>query len=211
MGQERRIRRGRKFDQVLAGAREVFLREGYEGASVDAMARAAGVSKATLYSYFPDKRLLFLEVARVEFLRQSEAALVVAGQDEDIASALTGIARRIIGFVLSDFGLQIFRICVAEAARFPELGREFYRSGPGQARERLGAFLQAASARGLLRIEDCHLAADQFAELCKAGLFSRRVFDVGGGITEAEIDRTAHAAVAMFLARYGVSDEAKDA
>ena len=44
------IKKGRKFDQVLDGAREIFLRDGFEGASVDEIARAAGVSKATLYS-----------------------------------------------------------------------------------------------------------------------------------------------------------------
>lgn len=60
------VKRGRKFDQVLEGARLVFLQDGYEGASVDDIARAAGVSKATLYSYFPDKRLLFMEVAKIE-------------------------------------------------------------------------------------------------------------------------------------------------
>ena len=58
-----KVRKGRKFDQVLAGARDVFMADGFEGASVDAIARVAGVSKATLYSYFPDKRLLFMEVA----------------------------------------------------------------------------------------------------------------------------------------------------
>ena len=69
------IKKGRKFDQVLDGARDVFLRDGFEGASVDDIARRAGVSKATLYSYFPDKRLLFSEVARVECNRQAQAAL----------------------------------------------------------------------------------------------------------------------------------------
>ena len=72
MGKQEIIRKGRKFDQVLEGARSVFLRDGFEGASVDDIARAAGVSKATLYSYFPDKRLLFLEVARCECNRQTE-------------------------------------------------------------------------------------------------------------------------------------------
>ena len=60
------VRTGRKFDQVLEGARTIFLAVGFEGASVDDIAREAGVSKATLYSYFPDKRLLFTEVARTE-------------------------------------------------------------------------------------------------------------------------------------------------
>ncbi len=201
--QDRRIRKGRKFDQVVGGAREVFLREGFEGASVDAIARTAGVSKATLYSYFPDKKLLFLEVAKAECLRQSDTAMIAAGEGADIEAALTGIARRMTAFFLSDFGQQVFRICVAEADRFPELGRTFYQSGPALARRRLTEFLEAGVARGDLAIEDCSLAADQFAELCKADLFPRRVFNIGGEITAADTERVIAGAVATFMARYG--------
>ena len=64
---------GRKVSQVLDGARTVFLRDGFEGASVDDIARQAGVSKATLYNYFPDKRILFMEVAKAECVRQESA------------------------------------------------------------------------------------------------------------------------------------------
>lgn len=62
------VTRGRKFLQVL-GARTIFLRDGFEGAAVDDIAREAGVSKATLYSYFPDKRVMFMEVFRSELAR----------------------------------------------------------------------------------------------------------------------------------------------
>ena len=60
------VRTGRKFDQVLRGAREVFLRDGFGGASMDDIARQARVSKATVYSYFPDKRHLFVEILTAE-------------------------------------------------------------------------------------------------------------------------------------------------
>jgi TetR/AcrR family transcriptional repressor of mexJK operon len=72
MNAEAQIRKGRKFDQVIEGAKAVFLREGFEGASVDEIARDAGVSKATLYSYFPDKQHLFLAVLETECAHQSE-------------------------------------------------------------------------------------------------------------------------------------------
>ena len=65
------VTRGRKFLQVLEGARTIFLRDGYEGAAVDDIAREAGVSKATLYSYFPDKRIMFMEVFRNELAREA--------------------------------------------------------------------------------------------------------------------------------------------
>ena len=77
------IARGRKFQQVLEGARAIFLRDGFEGASVDDIAREAGVSKATLYSYFPDKRVMFIEVFRSELAREAGAAFAVAAGSFD--------------------------------------------------------------------------------------------------------------------------------
>lgn len=200
------IKKGRKFDQVVEGAREVFMREGFEGASVDTIAKAAGVSKATLYSYFADKKLLFLEVAKAECLRQSETALVRANSGQTATETLTDIARRMTSFFLSDFGRQVFRICVAESDRFPEIGRTFYKSGPELARKRLVTYLEQAVERGELVIDDCALAADQFAELCKADVFPRLIFNVIDKPTPDEIERVIEGAVAMFLARYNAPE-----
>ncbi len=203
------IKRGRKFDQVLAGAREVFLRDGFDGASMDEIARVAGVSKATLYSYFADKRLLFQEVARLECNRQAAEAQAVIGTDAPPEVALPQIARRVVDFVLSDFGFDIYRISVAESDRFPELGRRFYDSGPALLRALLNDYFTAAIARGELTIDDIDLAADQFAELCKADLFPRRICGVGSRPNEAEITRVVNGAVAMFLARYATRAQAR--
>lgn len=205
MGQAAEVmRKGRKFDQVLEGAREIFLADGFEGASVDDIARAAGVSKATLYSYFPDKRLLFMEVARLECLRQGEEAI----SDMDTTAAprqvLTAAAHNMLRFILSDFGQRVFRICVAEADRFPDLGRQFYESGPMRVRARMKDYLANAVARHELQIDDLDLAADQFAELCKADLFSRWVFNIDPSFSEDEIERVINGAVDTFMARYGV-------
>jgi TetR/AcrR family transcriptional repressor of mexJK operon len=195
------IKRGRKYDQVLDGAWHVFRRHGFEGASVDDIAREAGVSKATLYSYFPDKRLLFLEVARAECCRQADEASESITCTSGPETALTVAATRMVGFFSSDFGMRVFRICVAESDRFPELGQEFYRNGPELFRNRLVEYFREAEARGELRIEDKELAADQFAELCKADLFSRLVFGIGRVCPE-DRDRVIRGAVQTFLARY---------
>ena len=196
------LRTGRKFDQVLEGAREVFLASGFEGASVDDIARAAGVSKATLYSYFPDKRLLFMEVARLECQRQAEASLQMIDTTAPPREVLKMAATRMLGFMLSDFGQRVFRICVAEADRFPDLGRQFYETGPRMVRERIKDYLRDAAARGEVRIDDYDLAADQFAELCKASLHTRLLLGIKSCVTDEEIDRVIRGAVEMFLARY---------
>lgn len=198
------VKRGRKFDQVLAGARDVFMADGFEGASVDDIARAANVSKATLYSYFPDKRLLFMEVARTECNKQAETALATINMEAPAGEVLCNIACQMVNFITSNFGQRIFRICVGESDRFPELGREFYESGPMLVRTRMLEFLHIAAERGELLIEDFDLAADQFPELCKADLFPRLVFNMQTEFTEAEKMRIINGAVDMFMARYGV-------
>lgn len=195
-------KKGRKFDQVLEGARQVFLSDGFEGASVDDIAKAAGVSKATLYSYFPDKRFLFMQVAKTECSRQADVAIESIDMSAPVRQVLTDIARQMIDFITSQFGQRIFRICVGESDRFPELGREFYESGPKLIRDRLVAFFDKAIERGELQIEDRELAADQFHELCKADLFPRMVFNLSDNFTDAEKSRVVNGAVETFMARY---------
>lgn len=198
------VKKGRKFAQVLDGARQVFLADGFEGASVDDIAKTAGVSKATLYSYFPDKRLLFTEVVRTECQRQTNQATTSIDVNAPPETVLRAAAVHMVGFLLADFSQSIYRICVAEAERFPELGQEFYDSGPRVAKETIAAYLSLAVSRGELQITDFELAAYQFAELCKVDLFAKRVFGVRDQFTQKEIDRVIDGAVEMFLARYGV-------
>ncbi len=198
------IKQGRKWDQVLDGARKVFMRDGFEGGSVDDIVREAGVSKATLYSYFPDKRLLFLEVAKVECRAQSDAAIAQIEATGDIRQALTQAAGRMVRFFMSDVGMQVYRIVVGESRRFPEIGQDFYNSGPAMVRQMLAQFLTKAVEDGRLEIDDIDLAADQFPELCKAGLHIQMVLGLRTSVTDEEIDRVIEGAVDMFLCRYGV-------
>lgn len=197
------VKKGRKFDQVMQGARDIFLAEGFEGASVDDIARAAGVSKATLYSYFPDKKLLFLEVASAECRRQADMIRADENFDRPPREFLSGFGHGMLEFMLSGFGLSIFRVCVAESERFPELGRKFMESGPMTVRKTLIDYLGRAIARGELAIEDRDLAADQFAEMCKAMVHPRMLLGVLDEVTPEMRNRVVDGAVATFMARYG--------
>lgn len=202
------IRKGRKFEQVVDGARRIFLRDGFDGASVDDIAREAGVSKATLYAYFPDKRLLFTEICSSECRRQTEAAEAEMDYSAPIDEILTFAATRIAGFLMSDFGRNMFRLVVAEGARFPDLARQFYENGPGLIHDRLVHHMRHMAAKGQLRIEDFDLAADQFAQLCKAHIHEKLIFGLSDRIKPADVEKSIRGAVEMFMARYGVAASA---
>ena len=197
------LRTGRKFDQVLRGAREVFLVDGFEGASVDDIARVAGVSKATLYSYFPDKRLLFMEVAQTECTRMADRVVAMVDDSKPAREVLTIAATQLTEFLVSDIAQQMFRICVAERDRFPELVRAFYDAGPRNGQCQLAEYLEKAVSKGELAIDDVLIAAEQFSELCKVRIWTRAIFGFQKSFTRAEIDEVAQQAVDMFMARYG--------
>ena len=199
-----KIRRGRKYDQVINGARSVFLTDGFEGASVDEIARVAGVSKATLYSYFPDKRILFMEMVT----QQCQAQATTTIQSLDLTAPPDEVLRKggqqFLGFLLSDMGQRIFRIVIAECERFPELGQKFYESGPMVMRRALVDYLAAAQNRGQIRDNvDIALAADQFGEMCKADLWLKVIVGIRSDVSQADISRVVDGAVDTFLARYG--------
>jgi AcrR family transcriptional regulator len=191
-----------KRRQVLDGAEAAFLELGFEGSSVDEIARRAGVSKGTLYNHFPDKRKLFAAVVDRECQRQAEKVFTVSLEDVPAQVALRRIGTQYLDFLLSPFAIRLFRVAVAESARFPELGRTFWESGPDLGTRRLAQFLAAAVARGELQIDDLDLASHQFIELCKAKLFYAEVFGVSQEASAADRERVVDAAVRTFLAAH---------
>lgn len=189
----------RKRAQVLEGAREVLLADGYEGASVDDIARTAGISKATLYRHFPDKSALFAAVAQQECARQAALHPDIDCAGRCLREVLAEVARDTMAFGLSDFGQNVFRIAVAEAARFPELGEKFYAAGPERSCKRLAPVLAAAAKRGAITAPDPTFAAEMFLSMCKSVFFTRRLFGVGPAPEPAEIDAHIGTVVELFL------------
>ena len=121
-----------------------------------------------------------------------------------VAEVLRLAAGKIIAFITSDLGQRIYRIAVSEAENFPSLAHEFYHSGPLLIRARLTHYLRCAMSRAELAIDDVDLAADQFAQLCKADLHDRLIFGASPCCTPKDAQRIIDGAVAMFMARYGV-------
>ena len=180
----------------------MIVAKGYEGASVDDIAREAGISKATMYRYFPDKTALFRAVMSRECTRQAGAAVELGDCCRPVETILTDFAARHLAFILSDFAIDAFRTAVAESARFPALARDFFERRMNTSRVALREFMAAAHARGELVVDDPDVAALRFLALCKADLFFNRLFGVRGPLSAEEVDEHARAAVEAFLKIY---------
>jgi len=189
-----------KAGRILAAAHAMFLKHGYGATSMDAIARHAGVSKATLYAHFEGKAQLFAALIVTECRRLSELIGRRAFDEPDIRSTLLSVARDFHDLMCSGEGLTMYRIVVAEAPRFPELGRVFYDSGPNVMIGHVAAILSRAADRGLLHVPDPRTASIQFISLVRGERHLLRVLD----LSEASPNPAAfvEASVDLFLAGY---------
>jgi AcrR family transcriptional regulator len=153
-----------KRKQVLGAARQLFLERGFDGASTDAIASLAGVSKETLYRYHRSKEALLVAVMRemaVEgFLAPETTALPPAATRRDLEVALLRIVEQALDRLTDPAYLTLVRLALAESGRRPQLGELFRTQVPEAGSEALRAFLVDARQRGLLRADlDPGLAA----------------------------------------------------
>src|SRR5271155_4184941 len=166
-----------KRRQIVEGARSIFLQQGFDAASMSDIARAAGVSKGTLYVYFANKEELFQAIVHEECLVHAETAFKLDPTDRDIEGALTRLGIAYIQFLCSPAKASALRTVVAIADRMPEIGKVFYETGPAVGIGRLAAHLRAQTAAGLLTVDEFDVAAAQFLDACKSTLFSPVLFN----------------------------------
>ncbi|WP_051512254.1 TetR/AcrR family transcriptional regulator [Skermanella stibiiresistens] len=193
---------GPKPAQILSAAKTLFTSQGFGATSMDAIAKMANVSKATLYAHFSGKEELFAAIVSHECRSQQPALWAPGVEDKDVADALTEIGRNFLGLLLSAPAVAIFRVVIAESARFPELGRIFFNSGPNQVRQSLSSYLARASARGRLDIRDSWRAGEHFIGMLQTPVHLDVLFGVKDGFTRDELDRIVRDAVDTFLRAY---------
>lgn len=194
--------RSPKAEQVLDAAAAVFLEQGFGAASMDAVAQAAGVSKATVYAHFAGKDALFAAIIERACLRHAE---ILSGGDTDqtdVEAVLHSVGSNFLGLLLTPQTLAIFRVVVAESARFPSLGRIFFESGPRRVLERLEGYIRFAASHGRLSVEDPHRAAEHFLGLLKGELHLKMVLGINEEVSEQAFAATVDAAVSTFLRAY---------
>jgi AcrR family transcriptional regulator len=193
-----------KRRQIVEGARAVFLAQGFDAASMNDIARKAGVSKGTLYVYFRNKEELFEAIAEEQCHFQAERVFELDPKDHDVAAVLSTLGSAFVHF-LCNRSTSPIRTVIAIADRMPEVGRQFYESGPAVGIGKLSAYLKAQVEVGVLQIEpaDCDIVAGQFLESCLATTFKPVLFNFAPPPPQDRIDHVVGIAVRAFMKAYG--------
>lgn len=191
-----------KRRQILEGAGTVFLADGFDGASMNDIARVAGVSKGTLYVYFDSKETLFEALVRENCQQQAERFLIPIGA-ADPREPLAAFGRELLSMITRPERVALVRIVIAATTKFPNLGRAFYESGPRYGENRLAEHMQAWRAAGVLQFSDARVAAQHFLDLCKSGVFLGCLFGAADDVPPEAIEATVDRAVDVFMRAYG--------
>jgi TetR/AcrR family transcriptional repressor of mexJK operon len=200
-------RSARKRKAILEAATDVFLRGGYLGASMDEIAVLSRVSKQTIYKQFTSKEALFIEIVSGMTNRAADVVhkeIPEPASGGDVAAYLRDYAVRQLTVVMTPGLMQLRRVVIGEANRFPELGQALYENGPGRAMAAMAAAFARLSDRGLLEIDDPAAAASHFNWLVMGEALNQAMLLGDQALPKpAAIRRHAAAAVRVFLAAYG--------
>ena len=191
---------------ILEAATTLFLRNGYLGTSVDDIAAQAHVSKQTVYTHFADKEQLFAELIRGNITRVDifiESVTAGLGETNALEADLRAFARRHVRAVVLPEAVQLRRLVIGEAGRFPDLAREYYERVPQRVVAALAVQLERLAERGVLRIPDPLAAANHLAWLILGQPLDAAMFGADSRNDAADaLDRSADMAVNVFLAAY---------
>ncbi len=190
-----------KRRQILDGARRTFLSKGFDGTSMQDVAKAAGVSKGTLYVYFTNKEDMFQALVVRECLASQQAIRKLGAGVDDVAHELKQIASFMLKTLLQPEFVAAMRMMIGAGEKFPELARHLYQTGPARLVATLAEYLAQRAARGDLVMSDPTDAAAEFVDLIFAGIQRRALLmmpRLSDDETAAFIDRR----VARFLSVY---------
>jgi AcrR family transcriptional regulator len=192
-----------KRRQIFAGASAIFRALGYDAASMGEIAKAAGVSKGTLYVYFKDKDELFGAIIARECVFHAERVFDFDVDNPDIAGELTRMGTAFVRLLCTPERQATLRAVTAIADRKPEIGRTFYETGPARGIARVRAYFEAQVKAGRLEIEDCEIAAAQFMEACHSMILKPVLLNFGPPPTQERINYVVGIAVKAFMKAYG--------
>ncbi|PRY66195.1 TetR family transcriptional regulator [Vreelandella songnenensis] len=193
-------------ERLLDAARDVFLEQGYAGASVNEVVARAGGSLATLYKQFGNKEKLFT-AAMERHIATAWAVLEEGRRDRQAPEqVLFELGRRMLVLVFDPGVIRLVRGLAFEAERAPELGELFLSRGPDHTRQALAHYLSDQAAQGRLVVDDPYETAGMFMGMLLGewhinALLGRRL-----QVDETQCSARARRCVTIFLAGVTPSD-----
>ena len=184
---------------IAQAARRMFAAKGFAGASMDDVAREAGISKKTLYRLVPTKADLFKATIRDRIARFMLAIDIEALWTVPIAEALERIMTEYGMLTLSPESVAIQKLVIAESEQFPDLSAAFFAEAVMATQQVLGDFLARQCRRGALDLDDPLLAAGMLRGMMIMDPQRAAMMGQCALPSEAEISRRAHACVSLFL------------
>lgn len=192
-----------KREQILDGAKRVFMRSNFDAASMNDITREAGVSKGTLYVYFENKEDLFEALIARERNRIVESVKLALNDHAPLEEALHDFGMTLVTSITSDYTIRAMRTVLGVIDRMPRLAQRFFTATPENGYTVLKAYLDRQVAAGTLSIDDTEMAAKQFLELSMAGIFKYRLFGMCDSVPAERIEKNVASAIRVFLAAYG--------
>jgi TetR/AcrR family transcriptional regulator, mexJK operon transcriptional repressor len=192
-----------KREQILEGARRAFTEHGFERASVDRIAAMAGVSKATVYNHFRDKKALF-SAAIVDVTAQLRCHIdeILAAPTGQAELDLQRVGEHFLQAILAPTSVALHRALMAEVGRFPELGAALHQHVACTMRQSMAGYIRRLHLAGALDVADPELASKQFLALCQVDLLSQCQLGVLEHPSLRDIRASVKTAVRTFLRAY---------
>ncbi len=188
-----------KRQSIVAGATRMFLEYGFNASSMDKIAQAASVSKATLYKYFDSKDALLATVIENLCLNLFQVVDDASTETESIENILKKIALAFVDLIFSDDALSMYRLIVAECRGFPQLGQLVYDSAPKVVNTQLITYLDSLNQRDEVNILDVSFAADAFTSLLKGELHFQCLLGIRAIPTSEEKKAHVEQVVKLFM------------
>lgn len=192
-----------KQQRILDAALKVFSQSGYSGASMDAVAAEAGLTKPTLYQYFPSKEMLFESM-----MLQKRNDMLTAFSDPgcgDMVVQLHRFAYAYADAVMAPDLLSLARLIIGEVQRFPEIGRAYQAAGPDRVLEGLMGYLERHRAAGRLAFDDTELAAQDLWGLVLSAPRTQALYRPDAVPSGAQLQRYVDNGLRVFLRAYSTN------
>ncbi|MCA8901699.1 MAG: TetR/AcrR family transcriptional regulator [Hyphomonas sp.] len=183
----------------LEAARDVFLEQGYESANMSEIVRRAGGSLATLYAQFGDKEGIFLAMLEARMVEFTAALEVELKSHTPVEIGLTRIGEQYGNQLIQPQSLELYRLIVGLARKFPEIAKRFLDRGPNQLRAALAAYLSDRADAGEIAQGDFEQLASLFLDMVRSSMQTRALLDESVRPSTDEVSANVQRAVSVFL------------